>query len=598
MAVIPEISHKIGEIFADFDLDPKLGAITHSNQPNVDFQCNGVMRAAKAAGKKPIDLAQEIQTKCADLDIFTDVTVSGPGFLNFRLSDSYIAEKINEFSLNPIPETRKKIIIDYGGPNVAKPLHVGHLRSSIIGESIKRIAIAMGHDVIGDIHLGDWGTPMGMLIAELSERHPDWPYFSDDFKPTPETENPPFSVDALNSLYPEASIKCKKPEEGKSNEKFSEEFLAKARNATAKLQEGHLGYRALWKHFVSLSIGSIKEDLSLLDVNFDLWLGESDADPVIDQMVEDLLSRGIAKESDGAIIIDVSREDDKHDMPPVMLRKSDGAVTYHTTDLATIFQRSQKNPDEIIYVVDQRQSLHFTQVFRAAAIAGYMDEDQLEHAGFGTMNGKDGTPFKTRDGGVMKLQELIQMSRETAVEESGYDPETMAAELREMTDAIAVAAIKYGDLSNPRTSDYIFDPKSFVQFEGNTGPYLQYAFVRAKAVLEKTGTTDQEVSMEGFTGDFERQLALQILQYSEALQKAHDTRMPSELCRYMYGLARQFSSFYTNCHIDGQEDTAIKNTWIKLTMITSDVMKNSLDLVAIPAPERMVRASTLTEPRT
>jgi arginyl-tRNA synthetase len=586
MHFVNDISSKIEQIFEEFGLPKELGQTQYSDRPDLsDVQCNGALKAANYLKRKPQDIAQEIKSKCDELDIFDDVTVDGPGFLNFKLSDQYLVEKLSDFSLEAQSNSRKKIIVDYGGPNVAKPLHVGHLRSAIIGEAIKRIGKEQGHDVIGDIHMGDWGTPMGMLLAELEDRHPEWPYFQKLFVEGVQTETPPFSAETLNSLYPEAA----------KHYKDDEIFADKARQATAELQDGHSGYRALWKHFITLSVGSIKSDFSLLDVDFDLWNGESDADPYIENMVEDLIDRGIAYMSQGAVIIDVAQEDDKRDIPPLMLRKSDGAATYATTDLATIFQRVQDfNPDKILYVVDQRQEQHFVQVFRAAAKAGFISEDKLEHVGFGTMNGNDGKPFKTRAGGVMRLSDLIDLAKSKALDETGFEQGDITDEIQTMIDAIAVASIKYGDLRNPRISDYIFDPNEFVKFEGNTGPYNQYQLVRAKAVLERVNSDRPHISPDSSLDQYERGLVFQILKYKEAETQAYDKRMPSNLCDYMHNLSRSFSSFYKHCPVANESDVDVRQKRITLTVYTEAILEKCMEILAIPKAQKMLRSADRT----
>lgn len=583
--VLSLVNEKVGEVFEAFGLDKSLGAVTISNRPDLsDLQCNGALQAAKVLKRRPLDIANEMKSALENTGIFSQVTVDGPGFVNLTLSDEFIVDTFvsgkTEKRENPAPQ---KIIIDYGGPNVAKPLHVGHLRSAIIGEAIKRIARELGHDVIADIHMGDWGTPMGMLIAKLKDDHPEWPYFNDKFSPSDETGKPPLSAEDLNTLYPQAAAQFKE----------SEAFAEKAREATAQLQGGHPGYRKLWRHFVDLSIESIKKDFSALDVDFDLWLGESDADASSHEVIDGLSKAGISKESQGAIVIDVAREQDKTEMPPLILRKKDGAATYATTDLATIFQRVRDyKPDRILYVVDQRQSLHFTQVFRAAGQAGYIKEDALEHIGFGTMNGKDGKPFKTRAGGVMRLGDLIQSAIDHALHEAGFSAEQADKEIKDMIAKIAVAAIKFGDLSNLRTTDYVFDLNEFIRFDGKTGPYIQYAAVRAGSVLEKAGV-DETLSapaVKSFANKAERALTLSLMGLPAALQRSFDKRMPSDLCEYAYDLANKFSVFYHDCPIATEDNAELRNFRLYLTQKTQETLKKSLECLAISVPKKMLRA--------
>jgi len=582
--LLSQINEKVEKVFADYGLDRSLGAVKPSDRPDLsDFQCNGVMRAAKIMCRKPREIAEEIADHLRKIDVFASVSVDGPGFINLTLTDNYIYQVLKGYQPDNIKDTeRQKIIVDYGGPNVAKPLHVGHLRSAIIGEAIKRIARSLGHDVVGDIHIGDWGTPMGMLMAYLADAQPDWPYFSSNFQVINEQVKLPISAQDLNDLYPKAA------------KRFKEEpdFADRAREATAKLQAGHAGYRALWNQFVSLSIETIKQDFKVLDVDFDLWLGESDADPFVKNIVEDFINRGIARESEGAIIVDVAKEDDKYEIPPLILRKKDGAATYAATDLATIFMRAREKPDRILYVVDQRQHLHFLQVFRAAERAGLIPENVLEHIGFGTMNGKDGKPFKTREGGVMRLGDLIQNSRDLALKEAGFTNETMSDSVQGMTDKIAIAAIKFGDLSNPRTSDYTFDPDQFIRFEGKTGPYIQYASVRVRSIMEKADVYEVSSNIDVFYDRSERALALAILAYPEALYSAFNKRMPSDVCDYVYMLAREFSSFYKQCPVLGETDMNKRALRLLLSEKTLTTINNAFGCLAIPLPERMLRSTS------
>lgn len=588
--ITAELQTQVETILAECGLAGVGCPLRASDRPDLsDLQSNVAMMGAKQLKKKPLDIANELKAKLESIPAFASISVDGPGFLNFRLTDAYILNALQTKAAPKAP-VREKIIIDYGGPNVAKPLHVGHLRAAIIGEALKRMGRALGHDVIGDIHMGDWGTPMGMLIAELAERHPEWPYFQDPFTPSAATANPPFAVDALNELYPQAAAKYK--------DKENTAFADKAREATAKLQAGHAGYRALWKHFVTLSIGSIKADYGQLDVDFDLWLGESDADPYIPAVVTTCTDKGIAERSDGALIVRVTRESDgKRELAPLILQKSDGAATYATTDLATIYARVQDyNPDRILYVVDKRQSEHFEQVFRTADKAGMIAESKLEHIGFGTMNGADGKPFKTRAGGVMRLSDLIGMAKDTAAAEAGYDPAHLTAETSAMLDAIAVAAIKFGDLINPCISDYVFSPETMVRMEGKTGPYIQYALVRAKAVLAKAGDTATTTALPATFGTAqERDLALQLINFAAALLKGFEARLPSDLCVYAYDLARVFNTFYKACPIATESDPAARALRIALTRHTVETLANVLSILAIPAPERMTRAETEKE---
>ncbi len=578
------INTKVGEVFEAFGLDKSLGVVTHSSRPDLsDFQCNGALQAAKVLKRKPLDIANEMQAALVKTGIFSDVSVAGPGFVNLSLTDKFILDTLFNDTHQYKTAAPQKIIIDYGGPNVAKPLHVGHLRSAIIGEAVKRIARELGHTVIADIHLGDWGTPMGMLIAQLNTDHPEWPYFSKDFNAATDTQKPNLTAEDLNELYPQAAKRFKE----------DETFADQAREATAQLQAGHPGYRKLWRHFVDLSIESIKKDFGALDVDFDLWLGESDADIYTQGIVDDLTKSGIAIVSEGALVVPVAQEGDKYEVPPLILRKKDGAATYGTTDLATIYQRAKdNNPDKVLYVVDQRQSLHFMQVFRAAVKASIIKENHLEHIGFGTMNGKDGKPFKTRAGGVMRLSDLIQNAIDLALKEAGFENNQADEATKEMISKIAIAAIKFGDLSNLRTTDYVFDIDEFVRFDGKTGPYIQYAAVRAGALLAKANGLDLSAAkkQEQFKSKAERDLALTLLGLQEALERAFEKRMPSDVCEYAYTLANRFSSFYRDCYILNEEDEILKNFRLFLTEKTETTLKKSFDCLAIPVPKKMLRA--------
>lgn len=564
------------------DVPLELAVFTPSDRPDLaDFQCNGAFQAAKALRKNPREIASAIQEHLSHDPAFSEVSVAGPGFINIRLSNDFLSENLRQLSFENIineGETPETMIFDYGGPNIAKPLHVGHLRSAVIGEVVKRIARSLGHTVIADIHMGDWGTPMGMLIAELEYRYPEWPYFS-----TTETSYPeqsPISVDDLNRLYPEAATHFKE----------DKEFADKARIATTELQAGRAGYRALWQHFVNVSLVAVKKDFSALKVTFDLWLGESNADAAMPEMIADLKQKGLAVESEGALVIHVAREDDESEMPPLILEKTGGGVTYAATDLATIYQRvnDKEKIDRIVYIVDQRQSLHFKQVFRAAALAGYIAEDRLEHLGFGTVNGQDGKPFKTREGGVMRLADLLQMARDEVAKKMGIigrDDES----LQYMAESIAMAAVKYGDLSTQRLSDYIFDAEAFVKLEGKTGPYIQYAAVRIQSLLDKAAEKGlypgPEIILEM---PEERALALLLLDYPTALQRAHHRRMPSDICEHIYNVAQAYSRFYQNCPVITADSIEQTESRLALSQLCRRDIVASMDKLGIDIPERMV----------
>jgi arginyl-tRNA synthetase len=587
MTLIDELSAIVGEAFAAEGFDCSFGFVRRSDRPDLaQFQCNGALAAAKAAGKKPQDAAGAIAGRLAAIAAFTKVDVAGPGFINLTLADDFLAERANRLAddsragawRRAAPE---RIVIDYGGPNVAKPLHVGHLRSAIIGESLKRISRSAGDFVISDIHLGDWGLPMGQLIAELAQERPDLPYFDSGYI-GPYPDQSPVTLADLERLYPKAAAAAKAdPARAEA-----------ARLATAQLQEGRPGYRALWRHFITVSRAAIEREYADLGVSFDWWKGEADADPLIPQMAEEMRAKGVVEKSDGAEIIRVAREGDKKEIPPLILFKSDGSVLYGTTDLATILHRKlEARPDRILYVVDQRQATHFEQVFRAAEIAGIFPADRLEHLGFGTMNGKDGKPFKTREGGVLRLRDLIDMVEARARErlrEGGFAEGFDETEVGDIARKVGVAALKFADLSNPRTSDYIFDLDRFIAFEGRTGPYLQYAVVRVRSVMRKA-----QAARAGAPGAIviaaaeERDLALALLGFGDALRLAHEKRMPHFLCDHAFGLAQAFSKFYAACRIADEPDLARRASRLGLASVAAKQLEAALDLLGISVPDRM-----------
>ncbi len=583
MSLLTKLTTIVGEAFSAENLDPSLGIVKVSDRPDLaQFQCNGALAAAKVAKQNPRMIAEKIADHIRSSEIIEEVSIAGPGFLNLTLKDEFLSASLTDPTYqNWKLQTSEKIILDYGGPNVAKPLHVGHLRAAIIGEALKRIFLEAGADVIGDVHLGDWGLQMGQLISELELTRPELPYFTKGYD-HPHPEESPVSLSDLEVLYPIASARCK---EDKAR-------LDKARKATFALQAGDPGYTALWQHFVSVSKAAIKQEYDELNVFFDLWKGEADAHPLIESMMADLSARDLSEESDGAIIFRVNREDDNKKIPPLMLMTSEGSVGYHTTDMATIQDRiANFQPDRMLYVVDQRQALHFEQVFRAVDKAGYYPESKLEHLGFGTMNGSDGKPFKTREGGVLRLRDMIDMVEERAksrIEASGIAVGYSAEETNDISHKIGIAALKFADLSNPRTSDYIFDLDRFMAFEGKTGPYLLYASVRIRSVLKKA-----EASLAQKTGEIalstneERDLALAILQYPENLKSAVEKRMPHILCDHAYALAQTFSKFYASNRIADEADEAIKTSRIALIHLVGKQLDATLNLLGIDVPERM-----------
>ena len=590
--ILDIISEEMKKAFEAAGYDAELGRVTLSNRPDLcEYQCNGAMAGAKKYHKAPLMIAKEVAEKLQESDVFTEVSAAAPGFLNMKVKESFVRDYLcqmrtsEKFGLQ-MPEQSKKIIIDYGGPNVAKPLHVGHLRSAIIGESIKRICRYVGHDVIGDIHLGDWGLQMGLIMTELKKRHPDMIYFDDSYEGEYPAEAP-FTISALEEIYPTASAKSKE----------DEAYKAEAMEATYKFQNGVRGYWALGKHIIHVSIPDLKKNYENLNVEFDLWKGESDVRDIIPVMVEDMKKSGYAYESEGALVVDVKEETDTKEVPPCMILKSDGASLYNTTDLATIMDRmKQYHPDRLIYMTDKRQELHFEQVFRCARKTGLVNADtELQYIGFGTMNGKDGKPFKTRDGGVMRLEnlireiseEMIRKIRENA-ETKGYEVDEKEAE--ETAKIVGIAAIKYGDLSNQASKDYIFDMDRFTSFEGDTGPYILYTIVRIKSILnkyaEQGGMLTDTVIQEAVNGA-EKSLMLEVAKFNAMMESAYEEIAPHKICAYIYDLANAFNHFYHETKILTEEDEQKKSGWIALLILTRDVLETCIDLLGFSAPDRM-----------
>ncbi len=587
MLLTEELSALVGDAFAAEGFDVSFGAVRPSDRPDLaQFQCNGALAAAKAAKINPRAAGEKIVARLKSATIFRDVSIAGPGFINLTLTDEALAARAAAVLTDPrlggwSAAPAETIILDYGGPNVAKPLHVGHLRSAIIGECLKRLLKFVGHKVIGDIHLGDWGLPMGQLLMAVKHASPELVYFDVAFT-GPYPNKPPVSLEDLERLYPEASAACK----------ADPARAAEARQATAELQAGRAGYRALWRHFVAVSRAAIEREYADLGVSFDWWKGEADVDPLISPMVADLRARALAVEDDGAVVVHVARPTDKKEYPPLILYKSDGAVMYGTTDLATIIDRRDTvNPDRIFYVVDGRQRDHFEQVFRAAGIGGIYPEERLEHLWFGTMNGKDGKPFKTREGGVLKLRDLIDMVEERAAErlaENGMGEGVDPNEAAENAHLIGLAALKFADLSNPRTSDYIFDIDRFTSFEGKTGPYLHYASVRVRSVLAKARAAGAGAAGAiAITAPEERDLALTLLRFGEVVRDAVDKRLPHYLCEQAFDLAQAFSKFYAACRIVDEADPAVRASRLSLATAVGRQLDLILELLGTPAPEKM-----------
>lgn len=580
---IDEISDIVKNAFETLGYDRESGRVSVSNRPDLcQYQCNGALANAKKHKKAPRVIAEEIVNILKENDIFSKLEIAGPGFINISVKDEFLTQYINKMNKDEKfgvsnSENPKKIVVDYGGANVAKPLHIGHLRSAIIGESIKRIAKFLGHDVIGDVHLGDWGLQMGMVISEVQRRQPELPYFDESF----EGEYPkeaPFTIDELEDIYPYASKLAK------SDEKVMEA----ARQATVELQQGRRGYIALWKHILNVSVTDLKKNYSALDVDFELWNGESDAQKFIPDMIKYLKDNGYASLSEGALVVDVKREDDKVEIPPFLLLKSDGASLYGTTDLATIIDRiNNLKADEIIYLADKRQELHFTQLFRCAKQTNIAKDTDLHFIGFGTMNGKDGKPFKTRAGGVMRLADLIQIIKDAGADKLKENESIKGEEAEKIASKVGLAALKYGDLSNQASKNYIFDIDRFASFEGNTGPYILYTIARIKSILRKAETQNINGNLIVPQSDDERNLMLYLVKFNEAVETSLKDYAPHKICDYIYELSNNFNKFYNSTRILAEEDENKKTSWLILINLVKDVLEKALDLLAIESVDRM-----------
>lgn len=591
------IKEAVEKAFVSLGYDKKYGMVGISNRPDLcQYQCNGAMAAVKEYKKAPLDLANEVADKLRlseEGNIFEKIEAVKPGFINLTLKDEFLADYVNEMGETECFGHEKegkprKIVIDYGGPNVAKPLHIGHLRSAIIGESIKRIERFVGNEVIGDVHLGDWGLQMGLIITEVKHRNPELVYFDESFTGEYPKEAP-FTIGELEEIYPTASAKSKE----------DEEYRNEALSATALLQSGNRGYMALWNHILSVSVADLKKNYDNLNVSFDLWKKESDAQAYIPDMVEKMKADGFAHMSEGALVVDVTREDDKKEVPPCIILKSDGASLYSTTDLATIVERVRLfNPIDLLYVVDKRQEMHFEQVFRTAKKTGIAPEElNLIFLGFGTMNGKDGKPFKTREGGVMRLERLIsEITEEVEAKMSDRD---MDEEVKhKVAKQVGLAALKYGDLSNQASKDYVFDLERFTSFEGNTGPYIQYTVVRIRSILDKfiAEKSLNKFDLDNFFADkklvkaataSERELELVLAKFSDMIDLAATEFAPHKVCAYIYEVSNCFSAFYHENHILNEQNEARKYSLLKLSYITEKIIVKCLDLLGIEAPERM-----------
>ena len=585
--IIELIELEIAKAFEQDGYGKELAKVTISNRPDLcEYQCNGAMAGAKTYHKAPIMIAEDVVAHLQGSDCFAKAEAVKPGFINLNLKEEFVADYVNQMAEDDDlgleqAENPEMIVIDYGGPNVAKPLHVGHLRSAVIGESVKRMFRKMGHKVLGDIHLGDWGYQMGLIITELKKRKPELPYYDESYTGD-YPEEAPFTISELEEIYPTASGYAKEHED------YREEAL----HATYLLQNGHRGYRALWNHIVNISVADIKKNYQRLNVEFDLWKGESDAQKYIPDMLEQFKKDGFARLDDGALVIDVKEETDTKEIPPCLIQKSDGASLYGTTDLATLIQREEDyKPNRVVYLADKRQEMHFTQVFRAAKKTGIVPAStELKFIGFGTMNGKDGKPFKTREGGVMRLENLIAEINQKMYQKITDNRTIEGAEAEEAAQKVGLAALKYGDLSNQAGKDYVFDIDRFTSFEGNTGPYILYTIVRIKSILNKykeNGGVTENIHCNIPSADCEKALMLEVGKYNAVMKTAAMETAPHKICAYIYDLANVFNRFYHETKILAEEDEAKKAGYIALLTLTKEVLESCIDVLGFEAPERM-----------
>ena len=586
--ILDLITDEMVKAFEAAGLDAKYAKVTVSNRPDLcEYQCNGAMAAAKEYKKAPIMIAEEVVAQLKDNTMFESVEAVKPGFLNLKLNNEFVASYISKMQEDTERlgcdkvENPKTIMIDYGGPNVAKPLHVGHLRSAIIGESIKRIGKFMGHNMIGDVHLGDWGLQMGLIITELKLRKPELCYFDENYEGEYPVE-PPITISELEEIYPTAS--------GKSKEDAA--YKEAAMQATYELQHGRRGYQALLSHILNVSVTDLKKNYANLNVSFELWKGESDAQPYIPDMVQKMKDDGYAYISDGALVVDVKEETDTKEIPPCMILKSDGASLYNTTDLATIVWRMKDyHPDKIIYVVDKRQELYFTQVFRCARKTHLVDDDtELQFLGFGTMNGKDGKPFKTREGGVMRLETLLSSINDEMYRKITENRTVEEAEAKATAKVVALSAVKYGDLSNQASKDYIFDIDRFTSFEGNTGPYILYTIVRIKSILNKYKEAGKEAGTAAILpahSESEKALMLELTRFNAMMENAYEETAPHKVCSYIYDLANALNHFYHETKIMAEEDEAVQASYVRLLTLTRRTLEVCIDVLGFSAPDRM-----------
>ena len=587
-SILEVLTKKFEAVFEKASYDKSYATVGVSNRPDLcEFQCNGAMSLAKLYKKKPLDIALEVVEKLKEDKAFSKLEAVPPGFINMSLSNEFLSDylqsmsKEEKFGIN-ITNKKDKIIVDYGGANIAKPLHVGHLRSAIIGESIKRLGAYFGNEMIGDVHLGDWGLQMGLIIEQLKCDKPDLVYFDENYN-SQYPKEAPFSLEELEEIYPKASARSKE----------DKEFRDKAQENTLKLQSGYAPYIAIWEHIMRISKADLKKNYDNLDVHFELWKGESDVQKYIEDLCKDLEERKIAYISDGALVVDIGEEGDTKELPPCIIRKSDGAALYATSDLATLIEREMLyDPDAYIYVADKRQELHYTQFFRVARKANIVKpEHRLSFIGFGTMNGSDGKPFKTRDGGVMRLEHLITLVNEAVYKKIKDNRDIEDEEAKNIAATVGLAALKYGDLSNQAAKDYIFDIDRFTSFEGNTGPYILYTIVRIKSILAKyEESSDVKVDYSYLTPSIhesEKALGLELSKFNYVLNNAWKEIAPHRICQYIYSISNLFNSFYHEVKILSEEDKERKLSYLALILLTKSVLEDCIDILAIKAPERM-----------
>ena len=587
-SILEVLTKKFEAVFEKVSYDKSYATVGVSNRPDLcEFQCNGAMSLAKLYKKKPLDIALDIVEKLKEDKAFSKLEAVPPGFINMSLSNEFLSDylqsmsKEEKFGIN-ITNKKDEIIVDYGGANIAKPLHVGHLRSAIIGESIKRLGAYFGNEMIGDVHLGDWGLQMGLIIEQLKCDKPDLVYFDENYN-SQYPKEAPFSLEELEEIYPKASARSKE----------DKEFRDKAQENTLKLQSGYAPYIAIWEHIMRISKADLKKNYDNLDVHFELWKGESDVQKYIEDLCKDLEERKIAYISDGALVVDIGEEGDTKELPPCIIRKSDGAALYATSDLATLIEREMLyDPDAYIYVADKRQELHYTQFFRVARKANIVKpEHRLSFIGFGTMNGSDGKPFKTRDGGVMRLEHLITLVNEAVYKKIKDNRDIEDEEAKNIAATVGLAALKYGDLSNQAAKDYIFDIDRFTSFEGNTGPYILYTIVRIKSILAKyEESSDVKVDysyLKPAIHESEKALGLELSKFNYVLNNAWKEIAPHRICQYIYSLSNLFNSFYHEVKILSEEDEERKLSYLALILLTKSVLEDCIDILAIKAPERM-----------